>query len=60
MDASEDYQAEFVKEVHRIISEFHENTNSYTKNKHFKQKYSLIKKIEEEKDILKLLRIINL
>lgn len=58
VDASQDYREEFVKEVQGIIRDFYENMGNYTRNKHFKQKYSLIKTIEGKKDILKLLRIV--
>jgi putative transposase len=57
VNKSEDYQKEFVNEVNRIIREFYDNIGSYTKNSDFRKKYSLIKKIQEENDILKLLRI---
>ena len=57
VDVSADYREEFINEINRIIREFYDNIGSCIRNSHFKKKYSLIKKIQEEGDILKLLRI---
>lgn len=49
---------EFSEEIRRIIADFYAQINTLAKDRTFKKKYSLIKRIEEEPDLTKLVEMI--
>lgn len=49
---------EFAYEIKKIIDDFYESINTMPKDRAFKKKYSLIKLIEDESDLTKLIEIV--
>lgn len=53
-----DCMEEFRGEIKKLIDEFYEKMNTLPKDRIFKKKYSLVKKIEEEQDLTKLVEMV--
>lgn len=54
----EECMEEFKGEIQRIIKDFYENMTNGIKDRNFKKKYSLIKKLEQSSNIINLIQII--
>lgn len=54
----QDYVQEFRQEIDKYIRLFYKDMNNAAKDKSFKKKFSLIRRIEEEKNIENLIRIV--
>jgi putative transposase len=48
----------FIQEIERTVEDFYKNISKNTRNKEFKKKYSLIKKIEQAEDLNGIIQIV--
>jgi hypothetical protein len=44
--------------INAVINDFYKNMNSEIRKKTFKKKYSLIKKLQSNEDVLKIIKIV--